>query len=64
MITNPINPPVTMNIKMVCKTFLSLASGVFLLHLTSADSLPENTGTPFYIQSVENILPRAKQGGK
>lgn len=34
MIANPINPPVTMNIK---GPFLSLAGGVSLFHLTSAD---------------------------
>lgn len=60
----PINPPVTMTIKMVSKAFLSLAGSVSLFHLTLADCLPEITGAPFYIQGVENILSRAKQGGK
>lgn len=64
MIANPINPPVTINIETVCSAFLSLAGDVSLFHLTPADSLPEITGTPFYIQGVENILPRAKQGAK
>lgn len=57
MIANLINPPVTMNIKMVCRAFLALAGGV---SVPSADSLPEITGTPFCIQDVENILPRCK----
>lgn len=64
MTANPINPTVTMNIKMVCRAFLPLAGGVSVFYLTSADSLPQITRTPFYIHGAANILPRAKQGAK